>query len=341
MNTIYNNYHDINGMIMRIHDYALRMVKEPPYANFEMQGRLMSVFGSICIASAGVYNLRTQSQSPHLNNPASLDYIRMIALLDASRSALKRILDRLPLFRYRNYNAYPSITSFDEVMQVYHEFLPLQQLPFSDKDQITDVNLNATAFAYKMYDITFLGLAGMIRLLEQMDADAQMFQSHPGLHDTLTNLCLPATRANIDLFTSRAAEELATLLVPVIAQNVDFRHRYHYAAWAMAMRDLGLIDKKKRNGLLIMNFINRHFLKEYEKIAVQNLLTEIINKNDYDKVKAPYWHCLSILNQILQRHLPSLGIPEAFHHPHPNTPTIPITDRLHLLQLAIHSTFTQ
>lgn len=394
---------DISGMLNRVQDYANRMATEEPYAMFEMQGRLMGIYGVICKTAAEVYEMERVSRRTLLD-PKSINIKRKISQLKGLLETLKGILNDVPLFKYRDYDSYQKITTFDEILRVKEQFEQLEQLPHSKKGMVKDVNFNATEFAYKMYDIIFLGLEGMILLFQRMLDDQEMLEANPELRlqrlqvmaddlrpsdlsaDTptsnflsdqelsdyifdnrnnlsreqvnayirqyiskkqqelqasLADLRQPAHGIYVDLFTSRAAEELATLLVPVIAQNVDFRHRYHYAAWAMAMRDLGLIDKKKRNGLLIMNFINRHFLKEYEKIAVQNLLTEIINKNDYDKVKDPYWHCLSILNQILQRHLPSLGIPEAFHHPHPNTPTIPITDRLHLLQLAIHSTFTQ
>lgn len=140
------------------------------------------------------------------------------------------------------------------------------------------------------------------------------------LQDRLTELRLPALGAYADLFTSRAAHELANLLVPVIAQHVEFRFHYHYAGWAMAMRDLRLIRSDRRNGLQILRFVNKNFLKGDDQIADQNLLTEVINKNAYHKVKDVYHLCLSIINGVVQRDLVSMDFPSEFCKVHPLMP---------------------
>jgi hypothetical protein len=65
----------------------------------------------------------------------------------------------------------------------------------------------------------------------------------------LSVLRQPAVGAYADLFTSRAAQEMAELLAPTIAKYVDFEHGYQYGAWVKAMIDLKLIRTDKSNGI--------------------------------------------------------------------------------------------
>lgn len=159
----------------------------------------------------------------------------------------------------------------------------------------------------------------------------------------LLELQKPAIGVYSNLFTSRAAQELAELLVPTIATYVDFKYGYQYAALTMVMMDLGLIFADKRNGAEQLAFVNQHFLKNDNQIKRQNLITDLVNKkgnrkfgelsetdlvrtsfsrDEYQKLKDIYWHCLSIINQVLQKDLKSLGFAPYLYIEHPNTPAI-------------------
>lgn len=159
-------------------------------------------------------------------------------------------------------------------------------------------------------------------------------------------LCMlkePAVGAYANLFVNRAAQELAELLVPVIANSVNFEHNYHYAALAMALMDMGLIYAEKSNGVQLMNFVNKHFMKGNDKIKSQNQLTQkisklqgrrfgelepddlsrtLLNEEDFNKLKDPYWHCLSIINKVMQKDILALGFASYLCHPHDRTPQI-------------------
>lgn len=112
----------------------------------------------------------------------------------------------------------------------------------------------------------------------------------------LCDLRQPALGAYADLFTSRAAQELAGLLAPTIARNVDFRHHYHYAAFAMAMRDAGLTYADKRNGTPLAKFVNETFREQIDKTT----LFRYMNKDDgLEKIKDRYTLILSIIRQAL------------------------------------------
>ena len=410
---------DITGMLNRVQDYANRMATEEPYAMFEMQGRLMGIYGVICKTAAEVYEMERVSRRTLLD-PRSFNIQRKISQLRGLLETLKGILNDVPLFQNRDYDSYQKITTFDEILRVKKQFEQLEQLPSSGKGMIKDVNFNATEFAYKMYDIIFLGLEGMILLFQRMLDDQKMLEANPELRlqrlqvmaddfrptdltavaptadflsdqelsdyifdnrnnlsreqvnayirqfiskkqqemqSSLADLRQPVRGVYADLFTSRAAQELATYLVPTIARRVDFRHKYHYVAWAMAMRDLGLIRTDHRNGLPLMYFINKHFLKGSDQIQDQNLLTQwlrkllnqkfghltpdnlgktLLTESDFLKLKDPYWHCLTIINQVLQKDLPSLSFAPDFCHPHPHSQIVPDdNESLHLLTTSL------
>ncbi|MBR4730044.1 MAG: hypothetical protein IK075_07265 [Prevotella sp.] len=113
----------------------------------------------------------------------------------------------------------------------------------------------------------------------------------------LCDLRQPAVGAYADLFTSRAAQELAMLLAPVIAKHVDFRHNYHYAAWAMAMRDMGLLKANKRNGTTLVEFINKTFHEQIDK----STLLRYMNKDDCEIIRDLYETILSVVRQEMDR----------------------------------------
>ena len=159
----------------------------------------------------------------------------------------------------------------------------------------------------------------------------------------LCDLKQPAVGMYANLFTSRAAQEMAELLVPTMNTYVDFNFDYQYAAWAMAMMDLGLVYPDKRNGVELKTFVNTTFLKNDRQIKNQDSLTKWLNKKldrrfgdlteddlkgtaytvaDYQKLRDFYWLCLSIINQIMQRDFKSLGISPYLYIAHPSTPKL-------------------
>ena len=112
----------------------------------------------------------------------------------------------------------------------------------------------------------------------------------------LCDLRLPAIGAYADLFTCRAAQEIAELLAPTIARFVDFRHNYHYAAWAMAMIDTGLIYADRRNGTAMVRFVNEAFGEQIDK---PTLFRYLKRDDDFEKIKDQYEVIRSIINQAL------------------------------------------
>jgi hypothetical protein len=329
------------------------------------------------------------------------DYERHLAIFEAQRSVLKRILGRVPLFRDRDYRKYPQV-AVQDILSVKEEFLALEQLPFCGNGKAKRVFFDATAFAYKMFDMIFLGLEGIIKFIHSMHVHQQMLPVNPGMRDqrwqwmlddyrekvwendkqlllerleshirqhgrekasltklrnqidneatnpllggivtalnrhflnqkdhityvfdnrdkltqeqinshlrfvhihqlleqeiALCDLRQPAVGAYADLFTCRAAQELATLLAPIIARHVDFRHNYHYAAWAMAMIDTGLIYADRRNGTAMVRFINEAFGEQIDK---PTLFRYLKRDDDFEKIKDQYEVIRSIINQAL------------------------------------------
>ena len=135
---------------------------------------------------------------------------------------------------------------------------------------------------------------------EQINSHLRFVLIHQLLEQeiALCDLRLPAVGAYADLFTSRAAQEMAELLAPTIARHVDFRHNYHYAAWAMAMKDVGLIYADRRNGTAIVRFINEAFREQVDKASLFRYLNR---DDDFEKIKDQYEVIRSIINQALGR----------------------------------------
>ena len=120
----------------------------------------------------------------------------------------------------------------------------------------------------------------------------------------------------------------------------------------------------KRNGVEVLTFVNKNLLKNDNQIKNQNLLTQWIGKKcqrwfgeltdddlsrttfklaEYLKLKDVYWHCVSIINQVLQKDLKRLGFAPYLYIEHPNTPAIEkychqdnsaFINRLQLLKMA-------
>lgn len=392
----------IDDLLQDVLKYGERMTKERPSSYYEMIGRLFIMFGVICTTAGEVYELEKESRRTLLDLIGG-DYERRIAVLESLHTGLKRVLGRVPLFRDRDYQKYPQV-AVEDILSVKEEFLPLEQLPFCGDRKAQPYYFDATRFAYKMYDIIFLGLEGIVKMFQGMYDHQQMLPSHPEMRakrwqrmmddyrehaweadrqqflkrrdahisqygcdkaslkmllnqvenevtnpliggmlptfnwhylhqedhvtfifenrDKLTrelviqhlkfihihellkqeialyDLRQPAVGAYADLFTNRAAQELADLLAPIIARNVDFRHHYHYAALAMAMRDTGLIYADRRNGTAMVRFINEAFREHIHKSTLFRYLNRY---NDFEKIKDQYEVIRSIINQALGR----------------------------------------
>ena len=349
-----------------------------------------------------MYELEKESRRTFLDLLGS-DYERHITNFEAQRGALKRMLGRVPLFRDRDYQKYPPV-AVDDILSVKEEFLPLEQLPFCGNMKAEEFYFDATKLAYKMYDMIFLGLEGIIKILQGMYAHQQLLPVSPemrakrwqrmmedycehqwkedklffekrredhirqygydktslmelmnkidtegtnqlfgGIVSTLNwhyleeddhvsfifenrnqltweqltqhlkfihihklleeeiellELRQPAVGAYADLFTNRAAQEMATLLAPVIARHVDFKYGYQYGAWVKAMVDLKLIRTDKRNGTAIFRFVNKMFGEQIDKTTLFRCLS---NENDFEKIRDLYLSILSVVHQEIDR----------------------------------------
>jgi len=167
----------VNDLLQRVLDYGERMAKEPPYSFYEMEGRLMSLYGTVCVAAGMMYDLEKETRRSLLV-PKGFDFRRDIARINGLHETLKGILDAVPLFRDRDYQKYPQLT-IDDIESVREEFIHLEQLPHCDRGRAKSVHFDATTLAYKMYDLIFLGLKGIALLLQNMLDDYLMLLSNP------------------------------------------------------------------------------------------------------------------------------------------------------------------
>lgn len=339
----------VNDLLQRVLDYGERMAKEPPYSFYEMEGRLMSLYGTVCVAAGMMYDLEKETRRSLLV-PKGFDFRRDIARINGLHGTLKGILDAVPLFRDRDYQKYPQLT-IDDIESVREEFIHLEQLPHCDRGRAKSVHFDATTLAYKMYDLIFLGLKGIALLLQNMLDDHLMLLSNPEMRakrwqrmvddltgdwflsaplsdyifenqDSLTReqinshlrtvhhrqmqeqemelsvLRQPAVGAYADLFTSRAAQEMAELLAPTIAKYVDFEHGYQYGAWVKAMIDLKLIRTDKHNGTAINRFVNKTFGEQIDKTTLFRCLSK---EGDFEKIKDLYEAIMSVVSQEMDR----------------------------------------
>ena len=341
----------INDLLQRVLDYGERMINEPPYSLYEMEGRLMSLFGTVCVAASAMYDLEQKARRTLLA-PKGFDFHRDIAKFKRLRETLKDILDSVPLFRDRDYQKYPPLT-IDDITSVREEFMHLEQLPHCDRGMAKSVHFDATALAYKMYDFIFMGLKGIALLMQNIFDDHLMLHTNPEMrakrwqrmvddyrenHDQtgtcllsdyiydnqdkltqeqinshlktthhqqlqeqemeLRNLRQPAVGAYAELFTCRAAQEMAELLAPIIAKNIDFEHGYQYGAWVKAMIDLKLIRADKRNGSAIIRFVNKTFGEQIDKTTLFRCLSK---EGDFEKIRDLYKAILSVVNQEMNR----------------------------------------
>ena len=167
----------IDDLLRHAMESGDRITKESPVASYEMIGRLFIVFGVVCKTAGEMYELEKESRRTFFDLLGS-DYEQQIALFEAQRGALKRLLGRVPLFRDRDYQKYPQVT-FDDILSVKEEFLPLEQLPFCGNRKAEEVCFDATKLAYKMYDMIFLGLEGIVKILQGMYDHQRMLLVRP------------------------------------------------------------------------------------------------------------------------------------------------------------------
>ena len=121
-------------------------------------------------------------------------------------------------------------------------------------------------------------------------------------------LCIlkePAAGAEADLFTCRAAKELAEQLIPVIKDRVVFHYSYQYAAWVKALMDLKMIypnkgEQNKRNGTLIVNYIYKMF---GERIDKSTLFSYISKDEEFSKIRDQYDLIISLYEQTFDERI--------------------------------------
>ncbi len=161
-------------------------------------------------------------------------------------------------------------------------------------------------------------------------------------HIEMFDLWAPADDDYKDLFVNKAAQELAFLLAPTISMYVDFQYNYQYAALLMAMMDLGLVYRDRRNGIQMMKYVNECYLKD-DAIKDQTTLTQwtgkllgkaygVIDEDnfndtnlsllDFKKLKDYYWLCLSIVNKVVMVNIQERGFAPYLLEEHTLTPAI-------------------
>ena len=156
------------------------------------------------------------------------------------------------------------------------------------------------------------------------------------------DLLQPADEEYKDLFVNQASQEMAFLLATTIGTYVDFRHNYQYAAFQMAMQDLGLIYNDRNNGIQMKEYVNKAYLTEDDQIKDQTTLTQWTGKllgcmfgtmdekhlrgnyslKDFEKMKDFYWLCLSIINKVMGVDLKELKFAPYLYMEHEKTPDI-------------------
>lgn len=121
----------------------------------------------------------------------------------------------------------------------------------------------------------------------------------------LYKLKQPVPGAEADLFTCRAAKELAEQLIPVIKDRVVFHYSYQYAAWVKALMDLKMIypnkgEQNKRNGTLIVNYIYKMF---GERIDKSTLFSYISKDEEFSKIRDQYDLIISLYEQTFDERI--------------------------------------
>ena len=123
------------------------------------------------------------------------------------------------------------------------------------------------------------------------------------------------------LFTNRASQEYVELLIPVLRDHSGITDKGHYGVLQLVLQDLRLVRNDKKNGLQMMEFVNKKMIvDEEEKLPSQDSITKITRKmqgksfarlgtvglkstnikdeNEYSRMKEVYWCCFAILNDV-------------------------------------------
>jgi len=145
------------------------------------------------------------------------------------------------------------------------------------------------------------------------------------------------------VFKNKAAEELVTMLMPIITQYNGFKHAYQHVVVLMVCDDLKLTqtDNSRRgadyvaymNPLLKEEFwasdsstYNPHLRKlkgeHFGKLSKDNYYNTEYNDIEFEKLKDVYWYTLSVINKVLGVELPSGRFAGYLRAEHPKTPPI-------------------
>ena len=172
----------IKALLDRVLDYGERITKEQPFTEYEKQGRLLSMFGVVCTTALEMYRMEMESKKTLLLPILPFDYDRLITRLEELQNSLRKILDRVPLFKERDYLAYPQLT-IDDIEEFKEKFMAFERLPQCDNGRVKKTNINIVEFAYHMYDTFFMGLTTIAHSLQKMRDDEQMLGNN---HDLLS-----------------------------------------------------------------------------------------------------------------------------------------------------------
>lgn len=162
----------IDGMLQRVLMYGERISKERPVSEFEKEGRLLTLYGVVCMAAFMLYETDQAARNTLLYH-LQLDFDRLIDRFIAQKTLLKRTLSREPLFRDRDTVRYPKVT-MDEILSVREQFKAMEKLPSCGNGSARKTNIDVAAMAYKMFDILFLGHDTIVDSLKSLAEIQQM-----------------------------------------------------------------------------------------------------------------------------------------------------------------------
>ena len=256
VSTYYKTDSYIDDLLQEVLKYGERMTKERPSSYYEMVGRLFIMFGVISTTAGELYYQVKESRRTLLAIK-KIDYHRRIVSLKALNEALKDIFGAVPLFRDRNYQKYPQVT-VEEILSVREEFRELEELPFCGEGKAKSTHFDATALAYKMFDTIFLGLKGILLLLQSLHDDQQMLQSN-------SEMRVQRWKRMMDDYREKEWEDDKRLLQERLNDHI----RLHGRDKASLTKLMNQIDNETTDLLLggMVSTLNWHYLNQDDHVT--------------------------------------------------------------------------
>ena len=256
VSTYYKTDSYIDDLLQEVLKYGERMTKERPSSYYEMVGRLFIMFGVISTTAGELYYQVKESRRTLLAIK-KIDYHRRIVSFNSLYEGLKGILGAVPLFRDRDYQKYPQVT-VEEILSVREEFRELEELPFCGEGKAKSTHFDATALAYKMFDTIFLGLKGILLLLQSLHDDQQMLHATPEKRVQRWNRMMEDYR-------EKEWEDDKQLL----QERLDSHIRQYGHDKESLTKLMNQIDNEATDLLLggMVTALNRHFLNQKDHIT--------------------------------------------------------------------------